>query len=127
MDRRRGIEDSRLRHPRRRGSALQDGYLLVTQDTTLPFNNQVVAQVSCSPTGPFTFAGNLYQTTEGSIWGSYGNANVYTYNAHEHPELRNGNTIVVTHNVNSFEGNDLYGDVTIYRPRFTDVQLTVVP
>lgn len=108
-------------------SAFRDGYLLVTQDTTEAFSNRVVAQVSCSPTGPFQFAAELYRTTEGSIWGSYGNANVYTYNAHEHPELRTGDTLVVTHNVNSFEGDDLYGDVTIYRPRFTNVQLTVVP
>src|SRR5690606_20580571 len=30
-----------------------DGYLLVTQDTTVPFDTRVVAQVSCSLTGPF--------------------------------------------------------------------------
>jgi hypothetical protein len=102
------------------------GYLLVTQDTTVPFDNRVVAQVSCSITGPFEYATDLYRMPETGLFGSYGDPDVFSYNAHEHPELRNGDTLLVTHNVNSFDNvGDVYDDVTIYRPRFTDVTLTV--
>lgn len=104
----------------------RDGYLLVTQDTTVPFDTRVVAQVSCSITGPFEYATDLYRMPETGIFGSYGDPDVFSYNAHEHPELRDGDTLLVTHNVNTFDNvGDVYDDVTIYRPRFTDVTLTV--
>lgn len=107
-------------------SALHDGYLLVTQDTTWPFDSRVVAQVSCSPTGPFVYKTELYRMPEAGPWGSYGDGDVYAYNAHEHPELREGNTILVSHNVNTFDAvGDIYDDVTIYRPRFWEISLSV--
>jgi hypothetical protein len=101
-----------------------DGYLLVTQDTTLPFSAEIVGYVSCSPTGPFVPIGTLYTTPETGEFGSYGNPNIFTYNAHEHPELRNGSELLITYNVNSFDWTELYDDVTIYRPRFVRVTLT---
>ncbi len=102
----------------------EGGYLLITQDTTEAFSNKVVAYTSCSPTGPFTDKVELFRTPETGIWGSYGDPNVFTYNAHEHPELRRGSTVVVSYNVNTFDTNAVYDDVTIYRPRFVDVTLT---
>jgi hypothetical protein len=105
----------------------RDGYLMVTQDTSELFSTRIVAQVACSPTGPFTFAAELYRTPETGLFGSYGNPNVFTYNAHEHAENRDGDTLLVTYNVNSFVPDDLYDDVTIYRPRFVEVELTVTP
>lgn len=105
----------------------RDGYLMVTQDTSELFSTRIVAQVSCSPTGPFTVAAELYRTPETGLFGSYGNSNVFTYNPHEHPDYRQGDTLLVTYNVNSFVGDDLYDDVTIYRPRFVEVELTVTP
>ena len=101
-----------------------DGYLLVTHDTTELFSAKVVGYVSCSPTGPFVRIGTLYTTPETGQFGSYGNPNIFTYNSHEHPELRDGNRLLVTYNVNSFDTSDLYEDVTIYRPRFIGVTLT---
>jgi hypothetical protein len=105
-----------------------DGYILITHDTTWAFDNRVVAQVSCSPTGPFVFATELFRAPESGLWGSYGDADVYTYNSHEHVELRDGDTLLVTYNVNTFDNvGDIYDDASIYRPRFYDVQLTVTP
>ena len=47
------------------------------------------------------------------------NANIITYNSHDHPDLRRGNQLLVSYNVNSLDANtDLYADVSIYRPRF---------
>ncbi|WP_233459817.1 DUF4185 domain-containing protein [Microbacterium resistens] len=104
----------------------RDGYLLVTQDTSELFSTRIVARTSCSPTGPFTDPVELYRTPETGLAGSYGDADVFTYNAHEHPNLRTGNRILVTYNVNTFDNvGDVYDDASIYRPRFLDVRLDV--
>ena len=56
--------------------------------------------------------------------GSYGDPDVFAYNAHVHPELSNDRHLLVTYNVNSFDNvGDVYDDVTIYRPRFIDVAI----
>jgi hypothetical protein len=100
---------------------LGSGYVLVTQDTTETLSAHVVAYFGTSPTGPFTDKTLLYTTPETGAAGSYGNANVYTYNPHVHPELSTADTLVVSYNVNSFDSADLYADVSIYRPRFVQV------
>ncbi|TWD80374.1 uncharacterized protein DUF4185 [Kribbella amoyensis] len=103
-----------------------DGYLLVTHDTTELFSDKVVGYFSCSPTGPFVNQVELYKTPETGASGSYGDADIITYNSHEHPQLRRGTTLLVSYNVNSLDSNnDLYADVSIYRPRFVGV--TLVP
>lgn len=103
----------------------QDGYLLITQDTHTALSNQILAYRSCSPTGPFTKPVELYRMPETGPYGSYADPNIFGYNAHEHPELRDRNGLLVTYNVNSFDSSELYDDVTIYRPRFIRVDLTV--
>lgn len=103
----------------------RDGYLAVTQDTSVPFSADIHGYVSCSPAGPFTDVGVLYQMPETGAAGSYGDPNVFGYNAHEHRELRKGNTIYLTYNVNSFDNPSLYSDASIYRPRFVEVKLSV--
>jgi hypothetical protein len=99
-------------------------YMLITQDTSFPFNTEVVAYFSCSPTGPFVARTKLFDTPETGASGTYGDPDVFTYNAHEHPELRRGDRLLVTYNVNSFDFADDLRDVTIYRPRFVEVRLT---
>lgn len=103
------------------------GWLLVTQDTSEPFSPSIEAYVACSPQGPFTHATTLHEMPEIGPGGSYGNPNVIAYNAHEHPQLRDDDTLVVTYNVNSMVPDDLYADATIYRPRFVEVALDVTP
>ena len=104
----------------------RDGYLLVTQDTSELFSTRIVARTSCSPVGPFSEPVELYRTPETGLAGTYADADVFTYNAHEHPDLRRGNSLLVTYNVNTFDNvGDVYDDASIYRPRFIDVQLQV--
>jgi len=104
----------------------RDGYLLITQDTSELFSTRIVARTSCSPTGPFSEPVEVYRTPETGLAGSYGDADVFTYNAHEHPNLRKGNRLLVTYNVNTFDNvGDVYDDASIYRPRFIDVELKV--
>ena len=87
-----------------------------------------IAAMGRSVLGPFSEGVELYRTPETGLFGSYGDADVFTYNAHEHPELRHGNRLLLTYNVNSFDNvGDVYRDATIYRPRFVDVELTVHP
>jgi hypothetical protein len=99
-------------------------YMLTTMDTSVAFSNEMVAYFACSPTGPFVARTTLYDTPETGAFGSYGNSNVYTYNAHVHPELSTSGRLVISYNVNSLNGNDVYADVSIYRPRLIDVNLT---
>jgi hypothetical protein len=93
-----------------------DGYLLVTHNTKELFSKSVLGYFSCSPTGPWVKPVELYQTPETG-------GNIITYNSHEHPELRRGTSLLVSYNVNSLVSDELYGDVSIYRPRFLSVTL----
>lgn len=107
----------------------RDGYLAITQDTSVPFSAEIHGYVSCSATGGFREIGVLYSMPEVGAAGSYGDPNVFAYNAHEHPELRRtsrgGVSLEVTYNVNTFANADLYTDASIYRPRFVRVDLRV--
>lgn len=99
-------------------SRLGRGYVLITQDTTEILSPHIVAYFSCSPVGPFVEKTAVYTTPETGASGSYRNSNVYTYNAHAHPELTTGNQLLISYNVNSFDINDVFDDVSVYRPRF---------
>lgn len=101
-----------------------DGYMLITQDTSVTFSGEVYAYFSCTPWGEFTNATKLYHMPEVGADGVYGDPNVYAYNAHEHLHLRDGNTLTFSYNVNTFDNEHIFDDVTIYRPRFVDVTLT---
>ena len=108
-------------------TAFHDGYLLITQDTHEAFSAEIKAYTSCYPNGPFEEAGTIHQMPEVGAAGSYGDPNIYAYNAHEHPQFRTGDSALLSYNVNSFESADLYEDVSIYRPRFVQVDFTVTP
>lgn len=102
----------------------RDGYLFLTQDTSESFSTKVVAYTSCSPTGPFVQQVELFDTPETGEEGSYGDPNIYTYNAHVHPHLSDDGSLVVSYNVNTFDDEHIFDDVTIYRPRFWAVTLS---
>lgn len=93
-----------------------DRWVLITQDTTEPLSARIVAYFADTPTGPFTDKTLIYTTPETG-------GNVFTYNPHAHPELSADGKLVVSYNVNSLVPDDLYADISIYRPRFLDVQL----
>lgn len=63
-------------------SPWRGGFLLVSQDTTLAFSALVYGYTGCDPYGPFTNKTQLYRMPETGPYGSYGNPNVYAYNAH---------------------------------------------
>lgn len=102
-------------------TAFAGGCLLITQDTSEPYSRRILGATACGPTGPFGEPTLLYEMPEPGALGSYGRAEVYGYNAHEHPELRRGRTLTLSYNVNSLEPRDLLADASIYRPRFVRV------
>ncbi|WP_084958806.1 DUF5005 domain-containing protein [Thermoactinospora rubra] len=95
-------------------SRIGGSYVLVTHDTTEVLSARIVAYFSCTPYGPFGNKTLLYTTPETG-------GNIFTYNAHAHPEISAPGTLTISYNVNSFVNTDHYRDVTIYRPRFLDV------
>jgi hypothetical protein len=94
----------------------RNAFVLVTQDSAVPFSSEIVAYVSCSPQGPFSDRTHLYTTPETG-------GNLFTYNALAHPEFTNAQGVLLSYNVNSFALGDIYRDVTIYRPRFIRVRV----
>ncbi|MFB4311617.1 DUF4185 domain-containing protein [Actinomadura sp. GTD37] len=109
----------------RRGSH----YVMVNQDTKIAFGAEIDVLLSCSAAGPFTGERTVYTTPETGIWGSYGDGDVYTYNAHQHASLSSGGNLVVSYNVNSVDAtkgpaNDNYRDASIYRARYIDLPVS---
>ena len=90
-------------------------YVLVTMDSSIPFNPTVIAYTASAPTGPFGHAQVLYQAPEAATPG------IIAYDATVHPQLGGPGTLVVSYNVNSLDPADDIADVRIYRPRFLDV------
>jgi hypothetical protein len=101
--------------------------ILVTQDSSLAFSGEIDLYSACSPSGPFGAKTYLYTTTEGGPWGSYGNGNIFTYNAKVVDTVLSFSTdevfLKIAYNVNSLDPDDVYDDVTIYRPRFLRVTI----
>ena len=106
-------------------SVTRDGrlYVLVTQNSEQAFSAKIDVLFSCSPTGPFVDRTAVYDTPETGPYGSYGDADVYTYNAHAHPEVSAPGHLVISYNVNSLVNTDLYANASIYRPRFVELTL----
>ena len=94
------------------------GYTLVTGDATEPLSASIVMYRSGSLEGPFTGKTELYRTPETG-------GNIITYNSKAHPQLSNGNSLLITYNVNSFDTNDVYVEVDNYRPRYVEVDVKI--
>ncbi|WP_156959618.1 DUF4185 domain-containing protein [Nocardia sp. BMG51109] len=103
-----------------------DRYLLVTMAGGDGFSDRLIGRYGPTPRGPFGPATTLYTTPETGAPGSYHDPDVYTYNAHAHPEFSTPTRLVVTYNVNSIDtapGGDVYRRTSIYRPRTVLVTL----
>jgi hypothetical protein len=91
-------------------------YVLVTVEGNLLFNSAIVAYTASSPTGPFADPIDLYTAPEPAP----GKATI-VYDARIHPELARGGKLLFSYNVNSLLEDEVYGDASIYRPRFVEV------
>ena len=94
--------------------AWKGAYWLITQRTG--FSREIVAYQAEQPTGPWNDPILLYCTPE-----SHGD--LFTYNAVTHPQFSEGDLLLISYNVNSFEFQDVFDDADNYRPRFVRVAL----
>jgi hypothetical protein len=83
-------------------------YQLISQ---APLGSQISSYHATSPVGPFGTKKVLYTTPN---WG----ASTFTYNAVAHPDLSGAGEMLISFNVNTNQGSDLYSNPEIYRPRF---------
>ncbi|WP_455890570.1 hypothetical protein [Streptomyces netropsis] len=110
-----------------------DVFVLVSQDSTEAFSSKIRIWSSCQPLGSFSFTNGqdvIYRMPEVGLWGSYGDKNIFAYNAHVHPTLASGDRWTLSYNVNSFDttvgaSGAHYKDPSIYKPRF--VSFTLAP
>lgn len=107
------------------------GFMVVSQTSKEAFSGEIKASVSCSPHGPFQLETDVYRMPEPGPWGSYGNPNIISYNAHVHSSMLNGGAgpYTLSYNVNSMDsrveaGADHYRDPGIYKPRFITFRMT---
>ncbi|HVL32610.1 MAG TPA: DUF4185 domain-containing protein, partial [Actinomycetota bacterium] len=70
-----------------------------------------------TPAGPWKDRRTLFTPPESA-------RGAWAYNAKEHPQYASDGKIVVSYNVNGeLDGNDIYEDVHVYRPRFVEITL----
>ncbi|TVP93887.1 MAG: DUF4185 domain-containing protein [Acholeplasmatales bacterium] len=67
-----------------------------------------------TPWGPFTKPRIVYACPEPDLLGG----KAYTYNAKAHPHLSTPNTLLVSYNVNSYDMQQHFDNLDVYRPRF---------
>ncbi|WP_327697347.1 hypothetical protein [Streptomyces sp. NBC_00459] len=109
------------------------GFVLISQNSTEGFSNKIRMWASCGPFGPFGFTVGkdvIYEMPETGMFGSYGDQNIFAYNAHVHPALASGDLWTLSYNVNSLDATvgaqgAHYRDPSIYRPRF--ISFTIAP
>lgn len=95
----------------------EDGYVMISSDTSEPFSPDIRAWTACSPEGPWQHPQTIYETPESEP------KDHFTYNAHGHPELSDDGELLISYNVNTFNFDELTSDPTLYRPKFITLDL----
>jgi hypothetical protein len=107
----------------------QTRYLMVSQDTSVPYGTwkDIYLYSACAPQGPFNDKYFVYSTPEtgstklpGMTAAQNLSAGMLTYNPHLHPQFSAAGYLLISYNINWGSGADtLYADG--YRPRFIQV------
>jgi fibronectin type 3 domain-containing protein len=92
-------------------------YVLVTSESNVPFNAQLVAYTAPAPTGPFSGPIDLLTAPEPAA----DDKPIIVYNAQLHQEQAPAGKLLVSYDVNSLRIEDVTADVRNYRPRFVEV------
>jgi hypothetical protein len=110
------------------GVAELDGmYVLVTSDASVPFSPRADLYVGCSPVGPWTRRDVFtLSSVVGKIGAAtWGNPDVYVYDAMVQPALSSGSTLVVSYDRNSLELPAVLKRADIYMPSYLEISLAV--
>ncbi|MBK8501382.1 MAG: DUF5005 domain-containing protein [Saprospiraceae bacterium] len=87
-------------------------YYLITHEPY--FSRRIQIMQSDNPIGPWSNRRTIYCTPENT-------ENIFTYNSFVHPELSAAGELRISYNINSFNFNDLFANVDLYRPKFIRV------
>jgi len=106
-------------------------YLLVAQDTRVPFGTwkDIVLYSACKPQGPFSPKQVVYATPEtgsrkvpGMTSSQSLAGTILTYNPHAHPQYTSNGQLLISYDLNASNSGDLlYADT--YRPKFIRVKI----
>ncbi|MEW1614753.1 MULTISPECIES: hypothetical protein [unclassified Streptomyces] len=107
-----------------------NSFVLISQDSIDAFSGKIRIWSNCQPWafGRLLDHDVLTDMPEVGLFGSYGDKNIFAYNAHAHPTLASGGRWTLSYNVNSFDSTvgaqgAHYKDPSIYRPRFVSFKL----
>ncbi|WP_229074180.1 fibronectin type III domain-containing protein [Actinoplanes sp. DH11] len=92
-----------------------DRYVLVTHENNRTFSGDFVAYTAESPAGPFGGPHYLFDAPEAK-------AGHIVYDADLHTDLARPGRLLISYNVNNLDEEVTYGDASIYRPRFVEVE-----
>jgi hypothetical protein len=106
-------------------------YLLVAQDTKVPFGTwkDITLYSACRPQGPFSAKAVVYSTPETGSTKVPGMTSsqslagiILTYNPHAHPQFTSNGQLLISYDLNASNSGDLlYADT--YRPKFIRVKI----
>ncbi|MGW7276338.1 hypothetical protein ACWGH5_38295 [Streptomyces sp. NPDC054864] len=107
-----------------------NAFVLISQDSLDAFSAKIRMWSNCQPWAFGRALGQdvLTEMPEVGLFGSYGDKNIFAYNAHAHPTLASGGRWTLSYNVNSFDSTvgaqgAHYRDPSIYKPRFVSFKL----
>lgn len=95
-------------------------YILMTQEG-YGMSNDIYSFISDSPTGPWYNKKLIYTVPEPSV-----DTMLHSYNAMAHPEYSRDGKILVSYCINTDVQENLWKDVSIYRPRFIYVPYSML-
>ena len=98
-----------------------DGYIILTIDSARDNPGLIRIYMGKHPYGPFDKYFDLYRTPELLTYPNNMDYGIITYNALLHPALSTTNNLLVSYNVNG-SGKLALNDVSVYRPRFLNVE-----
>jgi len=104
-------------------------FLLVTMNEVQPYDNAIYGYLAPTPVGPFTDPTLLYKVPDSGPLGSkhFGTSTVYPYDAIVHPGLSSSSKVLISYCMDTLSSSALYRNIDIYKPRFVNLDLKVVP
>ncbi|MDR2147356.1 MAG: DUF4185 domain-containing protein [Tannerella sp.] len=95
-------------------------YILLTQEKGIG-TNDIYTFVSDNPEGPWSNKKKIYSTPE-----PMRDSTLFAYNAMAHPQYDENGTLLVGYCINTHYPENLWKDVSIYRPRFIRVPYRLI-
>jgi hypothetical protein len=102
-------------------------YVLISSNATVPFSPVADVWFGCSPTGPWLGQASFTLSPLVGLLGksTWGNANVYVYDAMVQPALTGAaGNVVISYDRNSLDLSAVLANADIYEPSYLDLTIT---